>query len=788
MIEINVNKISKSYGFEKVLDELSFDVKTNDRVALIGNNGCGKSTTMKMIYGSEMYDSGSISIRNGATVGYLTQIPSLEKESVSANEVYLRGVRDILELEEKINTFVSNMDTSEKSIKILSMMQEEFRIKGGYNLNEKIEKIKYGFKISEKVLSTPYNNLSGGEKTIVNLASLILSNPSILLLDEPTNHLDIQTLEWFEEYLKTYNGTVVIVSHDRYFLDRVVNKIIEIDNGKASLYHGNYSYYLEESEKRFMLEFQRYKNQQKQIKALKEAIIRYKEWGSKSDNPMFFRRAHAIEKRLEKMEMIEKPKVKSELRLNLVSSDRSANNVLMIDKLNLQIDEKKLIDNSSMFVKYKDKVCLMGNNGCGKTTLIRNILNNTHESIKLGVNTVVGYIPQEIRFDSEELSIYEYTRSFFVGDESKLRSKLNQFYFGEESIDKKLKNLSGGEKVRIKLLELILLNANFLILDEPTNHIDIDTREILENALIDYDGTILFVSHDRYFINKIANKVIVIDNMKFHEFDGNYDSVKLNTVSKFKEVIPKVVEVKLKGSNRLNEFIKECKVELIKEEKHLKIYRIRKKSRVFYLKEDLHLSNESKRLEYLSEKLDVPEKVFYEKFNGKSYLMSKCVNGVDLTHESFKNNPKMAIDVIVEAINSLLSIDYSDCIIDETIDTKIKKYEDSIKLEDIKKEYIDRFHTKDAIIKYLRGNKPKALIGFIHGKLTLENIFAFQNKFSAFIDVSESGIGDLYYDFVSLELSIKEHYGSEYVDLFYESIGIDRDIFRSEYYSILLNK
>ena len=546
MIEINVNKISKSYGFEKVLDELSFDVKTNDRVALIGNNGCGKSTTMKMIYGSEMYDSGSISIRNGATVGYLTQIPSLEKESVSANEVYLRGVRDILELEEKINTFVSNMDTSEKSIKILSMMQEEFRIKGGYNLNEKIEKIKYGFKISEKVLSTPYNNLSGGEKTIVNLASLILSNPSILLLDEPTNHLDIQTLEWFEEYLKTYNGTVVIVSHDRYFLDRVVNKIIEIDNGKASLYHGNYSYYLEESEKRFMLEFQRYKNQQKQIKALKEAIIRYKEWGSKSDNPMFFRRAHAIEKRLEKMEMIEKPKVKSELRLNLVSSDRSANNVLMIDKLNLQIDEKKLIDNSSMFIKYKDKVCLMGNNGCGKTTLIRNILNNTHESIKLGVNTVVGYIPQEIRFDNEELSIYEYTRSFFVGDESKLRSKLNQFYFGEESIDKKLKNLSGGEKVRIKLLELILLNANFLILDEPTNHIDIDTREILENALIDYDGTILFVSHDRYFINKIANKVIVIDNMKFHEFDGNYDSVKLNTVSKFKEVIPKVVEVKLK--------------------------------------------------------------------------------------------------------------------------------------------------------------------------------------------------------------------------------------------------
>ena len=310
MLEISLNKVSKNYGFNSVLKDLSFDIKTGEKISLIGSNGCGKTTTLRLIMGLENCDSGTINIRKGASIGYLTQIPPLEMDDIKANDVFLRGVKDLIELDNKIKQYVDTMDSSEKSIKGLDKLQEEFRIKGGYQLNEKVEKIKYGFKLSNDLLNTEYNNLSGGEKTIVNLASLVLSNPDILLLDEPTNHLDIETLEWFEEYLKSYNGSVIIVSHDRYFLDRVVNKIICLENGNADIYNGNYSYFIEESEKRLMIEFQNYKNQQKEIKAIKEAIIRYKEWGNKGDNPTFFRRANALQKRLDRMEVIKKPKTK----------------------------------------------------------------------------------------------------------------------------------------------------------------------------------------------------------------------------------------------------------------------------------------------------------------------------------------------------------------------------------------------------------------------------------------------------------------------------------------------
>lgn len=789
MVEISVNKISKNYGFNNVLTNVSFDIKSNERVALIGSNGCGKTTLLKIINGMEQQDSGNIFIRKDASIGYLMQIPNIEDDDVNAQSVYLRGVKDLLELENKINNFVSLMKDTDRDIKELSSLQEEYRIKGGYELKSKIEKIKHGFKLSDELLKTEYNKLSGGEKTIVNLASLILSSPDILLLDEPTNHLDIETLEWFEEYLNNYKGCVVIVSHDRYFLDKVVNKIICLEHGNADIYHGNYSYYLEESEKRFLNQFQKYKNQQREIKAIKEAIKRLKEWGTKSDNPIFFRRAASMEKRLERMELIEKPKEKSELNLTLNVNNRSSNHVLEIKNLNLSIKNNNLLLDSSMQIIYKDRVCLMGKNGSGKTTLIKNIINNTHENIKIGANVKIGYIPQEIRFDNDELSIYEYVRTFFIGNESELRSKLHQFYFSEECITKKIKYISGGEKVRIKLLELIFKNANFLILDEPTNHIDIDTKEILEESLLNFEGTILFISHDRYFINKIATKIVRIEDKKLITYNSKYDDIKE------KEIVCNKKEVKekpilIKASNRVNEFIKDAtKIEEVSIGCNSKVYKIRKKSKIYYLKIANHLSRESIKLEYLKGKVNIPEKVFYEKYNGMSYLLTREVKGSMLCSDYYLEHKDEGIDILVEAFNALYNIDYTDCMIDETIDTKIKRIEENfnnIKEKDINPIYIERFHTKDAMLKYIKGNKPKQIIGFTHGDMSLPNIIADNFHFSGFIDIEDCGLCDIYYDLVLCEKSIERNYGKEYIDIFYDKLGIEKDDFKSDYYRIVV--
>ena len=591
--------------------------------------------------------------------------------------------------------------------------------------------------------------------------------------------------------MSTYKGALLLVSHDRYFMDRVCNKIICIESGHEDIYYGNYSYYLDESDKRFLLQMQRYKNQQKEIKAIKEAIVRLKEWGQKSDNPIFFRRASSMEKRLERMEKIEKPFERKDLKINLDTLERSANWVLDIKNLDLKIDTKSLLEKSNMNVYFKERVCLMGKNGCGKTTLIKNIMNNTHESIKIGVNVSIGYIPQEIRFTNEELTIYEYMRSIFVGSESELRSKLSRFYFGEEAISKKLKMISGGEKVRIKLLELILKKNNFLILDEPTNHIDIDTREILEDALLDFDGTILFISHDRYFINKIATKIVRFEDKHLVTYNGNYDYLQ-SIDSKRQIVIPEIKkEVTLKGSNRLNEFLKDAsRIEEVTIGCNSKVYRIRKKSKVFYLKIADHLSKESIMLDYLKDKINVPEKIFYEKYDGKSYILSKEIKGEMLCSSYYEENPLEGIDIIIDAFNHLYNIDYSDCVVDETIDSKIKEIESrfsSIKIEDIKKEILDRFHTKENILKYLKGNKPKQIIGFTHGDMSLPNIYALNHKFNGLIDVGNAGISDIYFDLVVCEMSIERNYGKEYVDVFYDKIGIEKDEFKSDYYRILLS-
>ena len=389
-------------------------------------------------------------------------------------------------------------------------LQEKYIALGGYELEEKFKKICSGFKFDKDFLNKEYNNLSGGEKTIVNLATILLKNPSILLLDEPTNHLDIETLEWLENFLIEYKGTILLISHDRYFLDKVATKTILLENGHTKIYFGNYSYFLEEDERRTLAEFEMYKTRQKQIEKMKESIKKLREFGRLAGNEMFFKRAKSIEKRLDKIEVLEKREDRK-LPIKIKSCSKAGKDILVIKNLNKYYGDKVIFNKFNMEVYGGEKVQLKGKNGSGKSTLIKIILGLDKDfsgDIKINPSTKIGYIPQEIKFDNETDTILEYFLKNYGGSETEARTFLAKYMFYGENVFKRLKELSGGERVRLLIAKLVIEKTNFLILDEPTNHLDISTRELLEENLKEYNGTILFVSHDRYFANKIAEREI----------------------------------------------------------------------------------------------------------------------------------------------------------------------------------------------------------------------------------------------------------------------------------------
>ena len=538
MIELSLNKVVKSFGFKRVLEEFDLELKTGERVALIGPNGSGKTTIFKMITGEETPTSGMISIRKGATLGMLSQIPKVYSDDITVLDVLKSGKQQVYDIEKRLRDTESKLSTSTPDklnsiLKTYGELQELFENIGGYLLETNLSKVCNGFKIGEEMLTRKYNTLSGGEKTIVNFATLILSEPSILLLDEPTNHLDIDTLEWLEEYLANYKGSILISSHDRYFLDKVTNKTILIDRGKSETFFGNYSYYLVENERRIMAEFAEFKDQQKQIAAMKASIKKLQEFGrlASPGGESFFKRAASIQKRLDNLELLDKPEEKKELPLDFQIEGRSGKDVLSIEELSAIIGDKVLFDGANLYIRFGEKACLMGKNGSGKSTLIKMILGigdgeQLGGEIKIGSNVKIGYLPQEIKFDNENATILDTARKFYSGDETHLRASLAKFLFYSDNVFKRVGSLSGGEKVRLKLFELIQKKANFLILDEPTNHIDIDTREMLEEALNEYNGTILFVSHDRYFIDKVSQTTFEIEDEKITEYIGNYSDLK----------------------------------------------------------------------------------------------------------------------------------------------------------------------------------------------------------------------------------------------------------------------
>lgn len=532
MIEIELNNIKKSYGLKNILDGFNLVVKSGERVALIGQNGSGKSTIFKIISGQETIDSGKINIRKGSTIGMLNQIYENEDTDILVKDFLYESFTEILQIERELRnleekmTYEQNIDLLEIVINKYGKLQEKYQIMGGYEIQEKFNKICSKFNISGKMLSQNYNCLSGGEKTKINLAKLLLKNPDILLLDEPTNHLDFESLNFLEEFVKNYNGTILIVSHDRYFLDKVITKTVLLENGKDNVYNGNYSYFIKEDERRTLAKFENYKNQQKQIEKMKESIKTLRKFGEIAKNEMFFKRAKSIEKKLKKMEVLEKVDLNPrsiDLKFNI--ENRAGKDVIKIQNLSKRFESKIIFENANMILTYGEKVALIGKNGAGKTSLIKMILGEDLQfsgEIKLGSSIIIGYIPQNIIFENNKTIL-----DFFLDGNSfteiQARTKLAKYGFRGESVFKKISFLSGGEKVRLLLIKLIQKDIKFLILDEPTNHIDVDTRELLEEALAEYSGTVLFVSHDRYFINKLADRVVNIEEYAIKSYVGNYD-------------------------------------------------------------------------------------------------------------------------------------------------------------------------------------------------------------------------------------------------------------------------
>lgn len=543
MIELALNKLQKYYGATMVLEDITFEVQTSERVGIVGCNGCGKTTLLKVIMGIEGYEKGMLSIRKGATIGYLEQIPSYPEnfKAIDVLNTAFEKADDVYNELKKLEHELSGADEADaqKLLNKYSKMQTLFESLGGYEREEKLSKVCTGLEINDSFKERLFASLSGGEKTTVILGKILLQKPDILLLDEPTNHLDMEAMEWLESYLKEYSGVVIMVSHDRYFLDNVATKIIEIEDMVSKSYDGNYTAYVNEKEKQLQLQFDAFEDQQKKIKAMEKTIAQLRDWAARGDNNKFIRRAVSMEKRLEKIQRIEKPALeKPKMDLNLSMGDRSGNDVIVVDGLCKSFGENEILNDANLLVRYGERAALIGSNGCGKSTLLKILIGEDDEYIgkaKLGSSINAGYLPQQVAFNDEELTVLECFRENKSILEGKAREYLSKFMFYGESVFKKVKNLSGGERSRLKLALLTYQDINLLILDEPTNHFDIDSIETLEETLKDFEGTIFFVSHDRYFINNISSRVVELNDGTLKSFDGNYEYYKSKKAQKLEE-------------------------------------------------------------------------------------------------------------------------------------------------------------------------------------------------------------------------------------------------------------
>ncbi|MDF2868689.1 MAG: transporter ATP-binding protein [Anaerocolumna sp.] len=549
MKDIFVNGVKKYMNTTLVLKNVTFMVNEGERAGMVGENGSGKTTVMKLIAGKLTlnhcagypyapvppgYDEGWVILSKDTTCAYLDQIPDYEA-GVKVIDVLNMAFEEVFQLESELRSLELEMQQAEGTNleKVLNKYDnclKQYESKGGYQVTEKLNRICKGLKFSDEFLKKDFNILSGGEKTTTALGKLLMDNPDVLLLDEPTNHLDMESVEWLEEYIKTYKGTVIIVSHDRYFLDHTVTKIIEIEVGEAETYNGNYTEFLRQKEENFRLWQEHYKDQQKKINDMEKSVRQLREWASKGGNEKFFKRAASIQIKLDKMERIDRPGSKdNNLRLKVSEAERSGNIVVKAKELKKAFGEKILFNEADAEIYFRERVAMIGQNGSGKTTFLKMLLKEIEPeqgSIEFGSNVKMAYLPQNLAFQNEEITLLECFREDISILEGAAREYLARFLFFGSTVFKRVKYLSGGERVRLMLSKLLFTDVNLLILDEPTNHLDTVSIENIENTLETFKGTVFYISHDRYFINKTATRILELNNGKLKSYDGNYDAYK----------------------------------------------------------------------------------------------------------------------------------------------------------------------------------------------------------------------------------------------------------------------
>lgn len=525
---LSCQNISKAFVENQVLKNVSFHIEDHEKAAIVGINGAGKTTLLRIIVGEMTPDDGQVVLAKDKTLGYLAQNSTVDTSHTIYEEL-LSVKADLLRLEEKIRECENNMkhadgDALEDLMKQYTSLTHAFETGGGYLYRSELVGVLKGLGFTEDEFSKPVATLSGGQKTRVALGRLLLQNPDLIILDEPTNHLDMTSIAWLETYLLNYKGAVLIVSHDRYFLDRIAGKVIEIDQSKATTFMGNYSDYAVKKEQLRVAAWNAYMNQQREIKHQEEVIEKLKSFNREKS----IKRAESREKMLDKIEVIENPsEVRTDMKLTLTPRILSGNDVLTVEHLSKSFDSHKLFTDVNFEIKRGEHVAIIGDNGSGKTTLLK-ILNGLvpadQGTFRLGSNVEIGYYDQEHHvLHSEKTLFEEISDDYPYLNNTQIRNVLAAFLFTGEDVFKRISDLSGGERGRVSLAKLVLSNANFLILDEPTNHLDIMSKEILEDALNGYEGTILYVSHDRYFINRTAHRILDLTEGQFVSYVGNYD-------------------------------------------------------------------------------------------------------------------------------------------------------------------------------------------------------------------------------------------------------------------------